>query len=261
MADEDLDVLVDDDQPPEPEPPAKSGEPDKKPQPDEALSKENAVLRKRLAELEESERYWAGQAKAKREPAEKQPEADPLENDTPDALVDELASKGSDALRRRGFITKKELEGIVLGLLDQKLPEVTTRTLEDARLIQDFPDLSNDKSEFYAAVKQEYDRVSGGRKELAGNRELLRLAAEKVQLAQNGGKSKEERPTQTFRGGVRTNGYGDEDDMAGGLSRSQKSIISMFNRDGTDPITEDDYKKAARNVRVGNVRNLTGGAR
>lgn len=121
------------------------------------LKKQLAELRKKNAELQQSERYWADRAKGVR--ASKAEDKDDDEEDGGDDeeedesdradLIEAIAKGGVKALRQRGFITEAD----ALRMIDGRIQTAQQRMANDARLTAAYPDLNNEKSELFQHTK------------------------------------------------------------------------------------------------------------
>ena len=158
---------------------AGEGEPDKEKKPEgdaatreaKALRRELRQTRGRIGELEASERHWSEVART-RQPVEEAPEKPPAaeeEIDVIEALTDEGAKGLDKVLKRLGYARVEDI--------DQKIERTRGQITQDARLLGRFPELGDEKSEFFAATAKRYEQLKGNK----GIREsgmLMELAAE-----------------------------------------------------------------------------------
>lgn len=162
---------------------------------DRETRRELESLRARVDELSASERYWADLAKrnghTEEKPAltdEEEPEIDP---GTPDQLVDDLTSKGIQALYKRGIPSKKDIAELV-----KKERERTLASIEDvveskiqtriqgierwSEILAEFPELKDQQGDFYKAVIEEGRRMAGKDASLANSPVIITAAAEVI---------------------------------------------------------------------------------
>jgi len=162
---------------------AGEGEPDKEKKPEgdaatreaKALRRELRQARGRIGELEASERHWSEVARAgqrqEHPPAEAGATGAPAEEeiDVIEALTSDGAKGLDRVLRKLGYARVEEI--------DQKIERTRGQITQDARLLGRFPELGDEKSEFFAATAKRYEQLKGNK----GIREsgmLMELAAE-----------------------------------------------------------------------------------
>lgn len=162
------------------------------------LSKaEHAALLRQLDESKNSERYWADMARRggrAPEPAAEPEETDASEfydeedtasnlpDDTPAKLVDDFASQGISALQKRGFVTVAEAKRIAVEAAARVSRELIGRERQkitsDTQLMQEFPDLKDQKSELFQETAKIYQRAVAMDQSAAKTPAALYLAAE-----------------------------------------------------------------------------------
>lgn len=232
----------------------------------------------RIKELTDSERHWASQAMAAvnggKLAAKPKPEDDLDEDlidglvdedekggaeDTPEALIEALNKDGASALRKRGFITAKEAQQIAA----KAASIATTRGVAKAvrQLIEDMEiektyGLGDAESEMFKETSAALKDLTGGDRAKMQDRTLLKAAAEiakariSAKVAAAPKKTREEIDAQMGYVG----GYGaDFDDGSGEeevLSPLQERIRRKFNEDGGIQVTEEAYRKRAKDVRM-----------
>lgn len=223
-------------------------------------------LNRRLDEAQHDAKYWAGIAKTGagavgHEPAGEVEEElnldttdllDPdsptglLPDDTPEKLVDEIASHGVEALRRRGFISKAEAERIAVDKATEVAARVTreivgqerTKVVSDNKLLGDFPDLRNPQSELFketAAIYREAVAMDPAAKKTPAALYLAAKAAKQIIDARGGGEQEQERLDRINAQDGRTRGRqsATSDDL---LGPEASTIIQQMG------ITEAEYK-------------------
>jgi hypothetical protein len=193
---------------------AGEGEPDKGKKAEEAeltprelkaLHRELRQARGRIGELEASERHWSEVARAgqrqEHPPAEAGATGAPAEEeiDVIEALTSDGAKGLDRVLRKLGYARVEEI--------DQKIERTRAQITQDARLLGRFPDLGDEKSEFFALTAKRYEQLKGNK----GIREsgmLMELAAELAEKdfatgkkAQGGGRRREREADDDDEGG------------------------------------------------------------
>jgi hypothetical protein len=156
-------------------PPAEATTPTTTPTVDaEALRRENEALKNSAAEHQRTAQFWYEKA-SKGETAPKAKTEEP----EPEIDVLDLATKGGKAFekylgdwaKKNGYVRGSEMTAAI----EHKTSELTEQT----KLIGEYPELKNDKSEFFQATAQEYGTLKnqGVSEQLA-----MRMAAERVEL-------------------------------------------------------------------------------
>ena len=225
-----------------------------------AMRSENAALKKRAGELEKSERYWADKyagadasAKPETEPDDVTDFSD-LIGEVPSGdsdFIDDFTSNGEEALKKRGYITEKRAvelaekvaERVADRVSGQKVDKAKKGIQEDAELVRRFPEIENEKSDFYKAMGTHYRAMIDRNPNRKNEPSALFDAAEKaeLELKASGGDREEKRKqriaAQAGGGGSGNTGYGDDND--GELTARQKSIADNLG------VSHDDYKKQA----------------
>lgn len=161
-------------------------------------------LRRRIDELSselrtrsESEQFWAKkyQDAVSAPPPAKGPAAAATTevSDDPAELVDDITQNGTGALRKRGFITREEVEQIVR----QAAPEVVDSAINarvndmewERTFFEEFPDMKNTQSKFYQETVAAARQIAGNDEEAKKSRITLRSAAilVKERMKGNGG--------------------------------------------------------------------------
>lgn len=128
---------------------------------------EHEALKRDRDEARDSEKYWAGLARANgKAPAKEEPE-DEEEEDTPDDPaneVEEFSAKGIAALKKRGVITKKDrawVEKIATKVVKQSIGVERQKMTLDQTLAREFPELvdPDESSEFYQTTRTELRKL------------------------------------------------------------------------------------------------------
>lgn len=212
--------------------------------------KDYESLQGRMAELETSERFWAGKAAEATKPeAKDQPKEEEFNFDeedlTPDQIVDLLASKGKDGLKQAGFVSRKELQKYLEAnerRMEQRLSLRVSAERErynaDAALIQEFPELSNNQ-EFVQAVAKELEDVPV---EVRKSHAAIRLAAKAVKASMGASSNRRERIAAQAGDTGRIQFDDDDSDT---LSPLQRKLLESFNREGK-PISEERFANRMR---------------
>jgi len=236
-----------------------------KPAPAEA--KVNKDYERRIAELEASERYWAEQAKKTAPIAEKkadQPDeieallAGPgVDGDTAAALLDEIGEKGIAALEKRGVVTadkmrqviaavERRMEAKAAAIAEGRVNGAKDQLTAEAKLLQEYPDLANDKSEFAVAVGREFAAMVAEDPSLKNSYGALRMAAKLVKQTQGGTSAAADRArridAQSPTRGSRPAPDSEEID----ITPEARMLIAAGARYG---VTEESYRANARRSR------------
>ena len=137
----------------------------------EALKAELATSKAAAAENERTAKFWHGKATAA---PEKPAAAAPPEDETD--VLDVITSKGEkglDALlKKRGFVTKAELDSTV----DAKANQIVS----EGQLLKEYPELDNKDSDFFKATAQFYGEL---KRDGVPERVAMRIAAKEAKLA------------------------------------------------------------------------------
>jgi hypothetical protein len=139
-----------------------------------ALQRELDTLKAQVAEGQRTAEFWYNKANATPAPAA------PKAADEPEVDVLELATKGGKAFEAymTGWAKK---QGFVKG--EEMTEAITSKAAELAaqgKLVSQYPDLKNDKSEFFTATAAEYGRLKKmGVSEVVA----MEMAAERTELS------------------------------------------------------------------------------
>lgn len=205
------------------------------------LKAEKNEEKSRAAENETNARYWHEQAKASKvapaakvEPAEDEDEIDPIE------AMSKNGSKGfRDLGKRSGFMTKDEVNNLV----EARAQQLTV----EAQLAKDFPQITDQSSEFFKATAKEYGELTAqGIPHLTAMKQAPRMA--KLALMEAGklmpAAEREEREQRSVAaGGDRSRGKGGKssaDEESDELTPLQRQICEQM---GVD---EKKYKSRAK---------------
>ncbi|MBM3744175.1 MAG: hypothetical protein FJW34_00085 [Acidobacteria bacterium] len=165
--DDDVTLIAPPDQDGEETPPAElreGGEGEEKKGAEDARDKELKELRrqirgerKRIRELEESERAWAERARGRGDAGQTPPaKADATEEEPELDVIEALTSEGvkglDKVLKKLGYARVEEL--------DAKIEKTRTQLTKDARLLGRFPDLGDENSDFFKATARRYEGLS-----------------------------------------------------------------------------------------------------
>ena len=239
-----------------------------------ALEKRLEDAERERNELRESERYWSERARAGK-PAE-QPKEDEVDDDLSDLLgdlkdddgdndkfIDELTGEGAAALRKRGFVTKKE----AIELAREVAERVSARTSKkavgaaekklqrDSRLLKEFPFIDDEDSEGFKLTGEYFRKAVGRNPARASDPDALWDAAEKAKIVLDerkkavvakGGNKNARVAAQADFGSA--SGMGDDDNE---MSELEKKTARAFG------ITEDEYRKH-RTVNIGGIPGMRG---
>lgn len=234
-------------------------------------AKELQAAHARVKELEAENRFWAGKAKGSTEAPAKPAVAEPddvdkffadagIDEGTAAELLDEIGEKGVAALSKRGLVTKSQLKGLVAALesrftakaasiADSRVSTAKGELTAEAKLMRDYPEFGDEKSEFYKTMAKEFSAMAAEDASLnsyAGLRQACRMA--KLQLGPSvaaGGSGGLDRvrqiAAQSPSRGAKPTEFG-EDDVE--ITAEARQLIAAAGRYG---VTEKSYKEAARN--------------
>ena len=222
------------------------------------LQKEIEARDARINELSDSERYWADQAKGKRgEPAAVDGDSeDPdFAEEDPDKFTEALAATGIKALQKRGMLSPKQIREMVrteaakiAGDVLARREKVLTR---EGELIQTYPDLKNEKSEFFQATARILREEFADMPEFQRTPQALKAAAKMADVERKLA-AKQVEPdedlalrlaSQPGRGARRAPESSDD-----GLGSQERQILAAMGRYG---VTEADYKKQLAAIKGG----------
>lgn len=218
------------------------------------LRKEIQARDRRLAELEESERYWAGKAKGGKDKDEDEPEDEAdepepeLPADDPEKLADELGTHGIKALEKRGVLTAKQAKQMMAEIAEKVATKIVGKARDqianDSRLMQQYPELNDPKSELFERTKVIYKEMLGDDPALKNSRRGLELAARaaKAELASEKRATRrydedDERVSRIRRQAGDRGRRHDDDEGEGDLGPGARDVIKAFR------ISEDVYRK------------------
>lgn len=251
----------------EPAPKADKAEPSELDKRLAAIEDELKSTKQTLKEAQESERYWASKARGgapevDNEETDDEPEPRrALPPEKPEKLLDAISEEGLDAIRKRGFIDKEEVEALVKTRLDKALSEVQEGQAFDTKLGKDFPDLADKESELFKRTGRHFREMAAIDPKAKNSRVALYAAAKlaKTEIDMEEKATSRERSEDTRRerierqAGDRGRGRGDEPDGGGEreLGPQARQIIQNLGRFG---VTTDDYKKHAEAGRNGRGR-------
>jgi hypothetical protein len=236
------------------------------------LQRELKAERRLRAESQQSERYWAEQA---RNGAPKAEAGDPEPEPEPDIdVVSELSTNGvkglETVLKKLGYVKAKDV--------DTRIATTRAEITDQARLFQSYPDLQNEASPLFKATARIYNQLKGD-PTLARSPKLIEIAA-RTAKAELGAMSARRRTPETDLSAELSGDEFDEDlgddeldeeqertarvaRQAGDrgrrgqrsepetLSPEQKRMVAAFASVGA-PVTEDGYRKRAQaGIRMG----------
>lgn len=220
----------------------------------ESLARQIELLRQELKQVRESERYWAEMAqrstkKRAVEPDEDEEEEDESQGDEQEEaepverFLDELASSGVKALRKRGLVTMEEVQKMI----ERALSEQRKQLMQDAELVKQYPELMDESSPLFSKAREIYREMVQKDPSLKNSPVALEMAAKlaraEVQGQQRAQDSSSARAAAFERIGSQRRSQNADD---GPLSPAQREIIAKFNRDGGVRITEEQYRERAR---------------
>jgi hypothetical protein len=161
-------------------------------------AKEYRELQQRARESEVEQAYWRGKAEAgKRKVDEEEDDAPPgrkakpasadEEEDDSD-LLDAISKGGTKALKARGFVKASDVEAMIEEraaaiaekVAGRKVTQATEALHSDARLMQQYPDIGKEGSEFQVRVAKEVQAMVKGDKSLKNSPSTIALAARLV---------------------------------------------------------------------------------
>lgn len=241
-------------------------------------------LQRQVAELRESERYWADRARSGGQsqesappPSEESPspeefldpnEPPPVEDDTPEKLVDEFASQGVAALSKRGFIKASDAKRIAAEVAVQVSQELINRERHkmgnDQELVKRFPDLLDSESELFKETSLLFKHAGALDPKAAQSIAVLTLAAEAAsQRIKNRKPAREEDEYEAPRRSTRESEEGRRARIAaqGGLSNGRHLIedIESLGRDAAHVIkqmgvSQEEFSKSKKELGIDRPR-------
>ena len=197
-----------------------------------------AAADKRLADSEESMKFWYDKAEAKATdtPPAKAKKAEPDEDHL--AVFDDETKAAV-----RGFV-KQETAGMVRAdEVDKRVVSGVRSQLTQDQLVRDYPELGDNKSDFFKKTTEHYQHLDG-----VAQTDRLRMAVEQTELGLRRSGTWKERETEAERiariaaqGGA---GGGGPDGQAGGdeLTDAQSSMAKNMG------VSTEAYVKAAKRV-------------
>jgi hypothetical protein len=237
---------------------------------DKQAAKDAAALQSRIRELEAESRFWAEKAQGIK-PAEAPKKDDGpdeldallaeagVDGDTAASLLDDLGEKGVAALEKRGLVTKAQLKQILSlamtkmeakanSIAESRVDGAKNQFTAEAKLLKDFPDLADEKSEFAKETAREFAAMVADDPSLKNSYVALRAAARMASQKRTSGGGGElssrmqriaaQSPT---RGGRQAASEFDDDDVE--ITPEARTILAHAARYG---VTEDSYRKHAR---------------
>jgi hypothetical protein len=246
------------------------------------------ALRRERDEARESERFWANRARGPEEPAaaagadaEPDIETDDLVPEvTGVAGVDEeifndpdkwsdAVSKGPQAIhafvRKAGYVTAQEAADIAARVAQRTVQVASGRMASDHKIVGEFPDLLNDKSEFFKQTASEVKAIVALDPNAARSPSTLYAAARTVQARLNAARSarrseasssegddyepqarfedeRDRRARAAAQDTTRSRGRGevDEESLMGPEARTIMRALG---------ISEDEFRNSARDMR------------
>jgi hypothetical protein len=233
-------------------------------------------MRQALKETNETARFWMEQARTggARPKKDEEPEPEPkVSVDLVEAVTNGDAKAITKAMRELGFVSRAELESHVNARVESTRAQVS----QEQQLYDRYPDLADDKSEFFKATAQIYNDLARKDPQLAKSGTLAEIAAELAdkRLAKTEGRDTSRSSTRSRRApaepeydvddddldpdeeeervervgrqsgerGRRTSSGRDRDDTT--LDATQKTIVAKLKAAGAD-ISEDGYRKRAQ---------------
>lgn len=260
-----------------------------------ALERELATTKANLEETRRSEQFWAGRARAATTPEFPDPPDDdddvpelpgvsPFADETADRFLDDVSTQGTEALRKRGFVSRDEVAAIVSdavkGVRDEvkgTLEQQSRHMAIDAELGK-FPELLADsralKANPAAQVSRMYELTQGHYRQMLADDPKMksspaallsaaRMAKKELDLEAKHNPQQQQQQTQTRRDRVAAQ-MGERDAGAGGdevgdeeLSPTAREVVGNLSRyltvkDARGKVTmsaEENYRRHAKNGR------------
>lgn len=139
-----------------------------------ALQAQVAALTQEVAEGQRTAEFWHQKATEKPEPARKEPPVATGDDDDPDLLelITTKGVKGLDALMaKRGYVRADQV--------DAKVNAKASQLTEEAKLVQQYPQLNDNNSEFFKVTATHYGTL---KQQGVPEHMAMKLAAEKAEL-------------------------------------------------------------------------------
>lgn len=232
------------------------------------------AIEKERDELRESERYWSEKARAgsggdktKEDEVEDEDDLSDLLGDLADddgdndKFIDELTSEGAAALKKRGFISKKEALQLAQQVAERVASKVSKKAVgkaqkglqREAKLVREFPFIQDEDSDGFKLTGEFFRKAVARNPDRANDPDALWDAAEKAKLVlderkkaeeSKGSRKKARVAAQADFGG--TSGMGDDDDE---MTDLEKYVAHNLG------VTEAEYRKH-RTVNIGGLPGM-----
>lgn len=209
----------------------------------------------RIAELTESERYWANRNREQPKPSDDGAEDEenrlPIRatvDEKPEKLLDDLSTQGLKALAERGVITEEKLAEILDAQekrFNGRLSEAQDGAAFDAKLGKEFPEITDPKSDLFKKAQVHFREMVGVDPRAKNSRSALWAAAKMAkneiaaEAATNTNKNREDAESRRRdridrQRGERDTG-GDRDDGEKSLTPTQREIMGRLG------VTEEQF--------------------
>lgn len=232
------------------------------------------AIEKERDELRESERYWSEKARAGEKPKEDEVEdkddlsdlfGDLKDGDDGDSdkFIDELTGEGAAALRKRGFVTKKEAIELARAVAERVAEKASKKAVgvaekklqRDSQLLKEFPFIDQEDSEGFKLTGEYFRKAVARNPARANDPDALWDAADKAKTVleerrkaeeAKGGKKRARIAAQADFGG--TSGMGDDDDE---MSALERDVANKFG------VSEAEYRRH-RTVNIAGFPGMRG---
>ena len=221
-----------------------------------------AALTRELDESRQSEKYWAGLARAgsasaaepEPEPTEEESNAEfydevpaGLPDDTPEKMIDDFAAEGAKALSKRGFVTTAQAHKLAVDaavrVTNALIGRERSKMTSDTQIMGEFPELKDQNSELFKETAKRYQRAVAMDPAAKKTPAALYLAAEGARdalRARRGDPDTEDESDRRRRvdaqdGRARGRGQGEEpDDMLGANAREVIKAMGLTEKEFQD---------------------------
>jgi hypothetical protein len=219
---------------------------EQQPQGGDQTKAELEALRSEMRELREDATYWRQEAQRGRQQPAEEPEEEDEEEDTEidiEADLVEMVTSGD----KKGFskaireVAKKS--GFISGKEAQKMIRQTASELaERQRLIEEYPDMQNPKSEFFKVADAHYKRLSArfGDKGIGAIQEAARMAA--LELERRSSRYDDDEEDYNPRPARRSSRDSEEENRVSRVSRQQGARPGSRDRESEMPAMDRHTK-------------------
>jgi len=211
-----FDSEMDFSEPEKPAPPKAEEKPAKPSAEDRKASDRVAALEKELDNVRRTAEHWHKEATSKRAEPEKPAAPKGREPEDVSKFIDDLSSKGVEALTARGLMTREDAVNAAreetARIVREELERERSVSRRDAAILAEYPDLANPKSALAMKTVEKLNELVDGDEEAAKTAPMLKAAARLAKLeldAEKGEGEGRERRLAAQGGNGRSSGAGE----------------------------------------------------